>query len=269
MEKRMIDGHIHIERGEYSLEWIRRFVDRAVETGLSEIRLLEHNFLFPEFAPMYDSVRAHSDFVDAWFRRCGGTKDYGEYLGLIEKVRKEHFPVKILFGLEVCYFMNFEELTAELTKDRGFDFLLGSVHFAGDFAFDHTAEHWEGRDVDEIYRTYFEDSLCLAKSGLFTGIGHPDHIKLFGHRPSFSLEGYYEKLARELEKAGMYADQNSGAYRRNPEVAELGMNPALLRALVSHDVKIVTSSDAHCPEDVGYKIKELGRLVGEAGGTCE
>ena len=65
MEKRMIDGHIHIERGDYSLEWIRRFVDRAVETGLSEIRLLEHNFLFPEFAPMYDSVRAHSDFVDA------------------------------------------------------------------------------------------------------------------------------------------------------------------------------------------------------------
>lgn len=48
MEKRMIDGHIHIERGEYSLDWIQRFVDRAVETGLTEIRLLEHNFLFPE-----------------------------------------------------------------------------------------------------------------------------------------------------------------------------------------------------------------------------
>ena len=135
----------------------------------------------------------------------------------------------------------------------------------------------DGRQYDLVfidaakshYRTYFEDSLCLTKSGLFTGIGHPDHVKLFGHRPSFSLEGYYEKLACELEKAGMYADQNSGAYRRNPEVAELGMNPALLRALVSHDVKIVTSSDAHCPEDVGYKIKELGRLVGEAGGTCE
>ena len=58
MDKRMIDGHIHIERGEYSLDWIRHFVDRAVETGLTEIRLLEHNFLFPEFAPMYDSVRA-------------------------------------------------------------------------------------------------------------------------------------------------------------------------------------------------------------------
>ena len=36
----MIDGHIHIERGPYTLEWIRKFVDKAVETGLDEIRLL-------------------------------------------------------------------------------------------------------------------------------------------------------------------------------------------------------------------------------------
>ncbi|MBO4685416.1 MAG: histidinol-phosphatase HisJ family protein [Lachnospiraceae bacterium] len=266
MEKRMIDGHIHIERGEYSLDWIQRFVDRAVETGLTEIRLLEHNFLFPEYAPMYDSVRVHSEFVDAWFRRVGGTKDYAEYLRLIEKVRGEHWPVKILFGLEVCYFKDFEDLIAEFTKDRGFDFLLGSVHFAGDFAFDHTAEHWEGLDVDEIFRTYFEDSLSLAKSGLFTGIGHPDHIKLFGHRPSFSLAEYYEKLACELEKAGMYADQNSGAFRRCPETGELGMNPELLRTLVRHNVRIVTSSDAHRPEDVGYRIKELGEAVAAAGG---
>ena len=78
--------------------------------------------------------------------------------------------MKILFGLEVCYFKNFEGLTAELTKDRGFDFLLGSVHFAGDFAFDHTAELWEGEDVDEVFRNYYEDEIRLAKSGLFDGI---------------------------------------------------------------------------------------------------
>jgi len=37
----MIDGHIHIERGDYTLEWIQQFVDRAVATGIDEIRLLE------------------------------------------------------------------------------------------------------------------------------------------------------------------------------------------------------------------------------------
>ena len=54
----MTDGHIHIERGPYTLEWIDQFVNRAVEMGLDEIRLLEHNYIFEEFSPQDDSGRA-------------------------------------------------------------------------------------------------------------------------------------------------------------------------------------------------------------------
>ena len=32
----MIDGHIHIEKGPYTLDWIQKFVDKAVEMGLRE-----------------------------------------------------------------------------------------------------------------------------------------------------------------------------------------------------------------------------------------
>lgn len=103
---------------------------------------------------------------------------------LIKRVRNEQFPVEIKFGLEICYFKEFEDFTAELSKDKGFDFLLGSIHFVEDFAFDHKAEHWNGIDVDKIYRRYFEDSISLAKSKIFDGIGHPDAIKLFGHMTS-------------------------------------------------------------------------------------
>ena len=138
---------------------------------------------------------------------------------------------------------------------------MGSIHFVDNFAFDHKAEHWAGLDIDKIYRRYFEDSISLAKSRIFDGIGHPDAIKLFGHTPSYSLSDYYERLARELSKSNMYADQNSGAARRCPETASLGMDKELLRILKNNNVKIITSSDAHCPEDVGYKIKELNSLI--------
>ena len=260
-KKKRIDGHIHIERGPYTLEWIQKFVDRAVETGVDEIRLLEHNFRFEEFVPMYDSVRAYSDFTDAWFRRVGGVRKLEEYLELIELVRRQAYPVEIKFGMEVCYFPKYEEMTQELTHGKGLDFLLGSVHFAGDFAFDHTAELWEGEDVDEVFRKYFEDEILLAKSGLFDGIGHPDSITLFGHRPSFALTGYYERLAEELAKSGMYADENSGVARRCAGTATLGMNAELLGALKRHGVLIITSSDAHCPEDVGDRIPEMEKLL--------
>ena len=260
MEK-MTDGHIHIERGPYTIEWIRRFVDKAVEMQLDEIRLLEHSHRFDEFIPMYDSVRAYSEYVDAWFlRQLKGIK-LEEYLDLIRRVREEDFPVDIRFGLEICYFEEYEELIRDLTENRGFDFLLGSIHFVDGFAFDHTAALWEGIDVDRVYRRYFEESAALAESGLFDGIGHPDSIGLFGHRPSYPLAGYYERLAEALAEGGMYADQNSGAERRCPGTARLGMDPELIRSLKRHGVRIITSSDAHRPEDVGYRIRELEDCV--------
>ena len=257
----MVDGHIHIERGPYTLEWIDQFVSKAVEMGLDEICLLEHNYIFEEFAPMYGSVCAYSEYVDAWFRRSAGAHKLADYLELIERVRNHSFPIKIKFGLEICYFKEFEGFISELTQGKGFDFLLGSVHFVDDFAFDHKAEHWAGLDVDRIYHRYFEDSVSLAKSGLFDGIGHPDAIKLFGHKPSYPLTDCYESLAEELSKSNMYADQNSGVYRRCPETASLGMAEELLGILKKHRVQIIPSSDAHCPEDVGYKIKELNSLI--------
>ena len=55
----------------------------------------------------------------------------------------------------------------------------------------------------------------------------------------------------------MYADQNSGVARRCPDTGSFGMEEELLKILKKNNVKIITSSDAHCPEDVGYKIREL------------
>ena len=161
--RKMIDGHIHIERGDYTLDWINQFVSKAVEMNIDEIRLLEHCYRFEEFLPMYDSVCAYSEYVDAWFHRKAGVHKLTNYLELIERVRSEQFPVEIKFGLEICYFKEFESFISELTEGKGFDFLLGSIHFVDDFAFDHKAEHWVGIDVDKIYRRYFEDSVFYGK----------------------------------------------------------------------------------------------------------
>ncbi|MBR5070653.1 MAG: histidinol-phosphatase [Oscillospiraceae bacterium] len=263
MEK-MIDGHIHIERGPYTLEWIRRFVDKAVEMQLDEIRLLEHSHRFDEFVPMYDSVRAYSEYVDTWFLRQLKGVSLEDYLDLVRRVREEEYPIDLKFGLEICYFEEQEDFIRGLTENKGFDFLLGSVHFVDGFAFDHKAEHWDGIDVDRTYERYFETSISLAESGLFDGIGHPDAIKLFGHRPSYHLTEYYERLAAALAGNSMYADQNSGVFRRCSDTALPGMDRELIRILKKHGVPFITSSDAHCPEDVGYMIRELSEMVREA-----
>lgn len=255
----MIDAHIHLERGPYTLEWINEFVKTAQTRSIDEIWLLEHCYRFTEFVPMYDSVCAYSDYIDKWFHRKAGVLKLSDYVELIEAVSKENYPIKIRFGLEVCYFKKYEQLVREITDGKGFDFLVGSVHFIDDFAFDHKAEFWSGMDVDKCYRRYFETSVELAYSGIFNGIAHPDCIKLFGHKPSFSLLPYYEKLAEALAKSGMYAEQSSGIHRRSN--AETGMNCDLIAAMKRNNVRVITASDAHCPEDVGLYLKEAEGFI--------
>lgn len=259
--RRILDGHIHIEKGEYSLNWISEFVNSGLSKELTEIWLLEHCYRFKEFMPMYDSVCEYSDYINSWFHRKAGVLILDDYLRLMEEVKNTKFSIKIKFGLEVCYFKKFEEFVYKKTKDKGFDFLVGSVHFVDDFAFDHKAELWNGIDINKTYQRYFETSIALAECGIYNGIAHPDSIKLFCHKPTFSLLDYYDKLALELAKKNMYAEQSSGIARRCN--AELGMNKDMLIAMKKYGVRIVTVSDAHSPEDVGLYIKELNKILSE------
>ena len=291
-----IDCHIHIEKGDYTLGWIDRFVETAVNRGIDEIWLLEHCYLFPEFVSMYDKLRSTNEYLDKWFARKAGKRDFSAYLRLVEKVRelgaqgrrydqrglderqgygfnerREHrldvhynlgYPVKIKFGLEVCYFKEHEELVYNATKDNDLDFIVGSVHFIDNFAYDHGENNeWKGINVNWAYDRYFETAGDLAESGIYNGIAHPDLLKLFGHKPSYSLLPYYDGLAAALAKTGMYAEQNGGAYRRCPDTCEPGMDAGLIKALRNENVTILTASDAHRPEDVGIYVKEMQELL--------
>lgn len=248
-----IDVHIHLERGEYSREWLEKFIRRAIEREIGEVWFLDHSYLFPEFIPMYSGVLKRNAYIDEWFGKKAGKRSLVEYRRFAESMREAVLPVKVRFGLEVCYFPGAETLVKKYSE--GFDFLVGSIHFIDGFAFDHKAGLWDGIDVDTAYRRFFELSQELAKSGIFDGLAHPDSIKLFGHKPSFALDEYYEKLAAALAGSGMYAEQNSGISRRTG--AEYGMAPGLLTAMKRNGVKILTASDAHCPEDVGDGIAKL------------
>ena len=113
----MIDGHIHIEKGPYTLEWIQKFVDKAVEMELTEIRLLEHNYRFEEFVPMYDSVCAYSEYVDAWFHRNAGVYKLEDYLELIRKVYWAAFILWMILPLTINRSIGTELMWTRFTAD--------------------------------------------------------------------------------------------------------------------------------------------------------
>ncbi len=257
----MRDVHVHFLHGNpigYRLDFFEGFIKAAQEKGIDEIYLLEHTHQFAEFEKVYESIKAYNRFQYDWItKRMNGSIE--EYIRFIESVRDRTYPVKVKFGLEVCYIPETADILADILANYSFDFLTGAVHWIDGWGFDHKGqkELWNTKNVDEVYRRYYEIMLQLCESGLFTGLAHPDSIKCFGYKPSIDLTDYYNQLAVSLNKNGMYAE-NSGGLRLNysPEL-ELGLNRQLLSILRKNHVQIETASDAHKQSDVGANVKEL------------
>ena len=69
-------------------------------------------------------------------------------------MKKYKFPIKMKFGLEVCYSPEHEE-QIKLWKERlPLDFMVGAVHFIDGWAFGHKMQKWkcEDYDMNKIYK---------------------------------------------------------------------------------------------------------------------
>jgi histidinol-phosphatase (PHP family) len=258
----MIDSHIHIfqgNSGEYTIEWISKFVEQAHSKGLHEIYLLEHTHQFYEFREMYKTVADYNEFQRNWLNKKMGVS-VATYIDFIEKVKNHDFSLNVKFGLEGCYIPETENILADILNQYKWDFVTGAVHYIDSWGFDHKAEFWDGVDIDKAYKRYYEIMLDLINLKLFTGLAHPDSIKCFGHYPAYDLTETYIRLANALNKANMYAEQ-SGGLALNYGFAELGLNPGILKIFKENAVRILTASDAHKPEHTGEQIKALQKIM--------
>ncbi len=223
---------------------------------MDEIYLLEHTHQFYEFSDVYTPIKNYNSYQNDWLSQKMNTS-IETYLRFIDSAKNNHYPIKIKFGLEVCYIL----------EQCDFDFLTGSVHWIDGWGFDHPIqkELWQEVNVYEAYRRYYDIMFELCESALFSGVAHPDSIKCFGYVPDFDLSEAYEKLASLLSKNNMYAE-NSGGLRLNyGSDLELGLNKHLLKMLKTHHTEILSASDAHRQSDLGANIKELQAMIdGEA-----
>lgn len=250
----MKDLHIHIERGPYEIQWIEQFIDKAVEMGMEEICLLEHTIRFRDFHPVFKEAKEYNLYQKNWFKgKEKSVHTLDEYKRLIEEIKKKTYPIKVSFGLEVCYFEQHIEETAQLCDDEHFDYIIGSVHWIDNWTFNQRKYQWLGRDTDKIYQRYFEMENSLVKSGVFDIIAHPDLITCHGLYPSYSLCETYNELCKNIMENGMYLEMNTSK--------GLGVNKEFFEAAKRVGVKFSTGSDAHCVEDVGRKIKEVTELI--------
>ena len=109
----MIDAHVHLEKGDYSIEWI-----------------------------VFWNILISSENV---------LKDYIDY---IEKLKHINFPIRLKFGLEVCYSPEHEIDIDQMKQMYSFDFLVGSNHFIDEWAFSH------------LKNKHFVQMVCILKKAV-------------------------------------------------------------------------------------------------------
>lgn len=124
----MVDMHVHLERGQYTKEWLMEFIAYALERNIGKLCLLEHSHRFIEFRCVYDSIVADEDYgkhqVD-WLARKS-VLQLSDYKQFITDMRMLEFPIEISFGLEICYFPDKEAEIKACVSNFDWDFLTGS-----------------------------------------------------------------------------------------------------------------------------------------------
>jgi histidinol-phosphatase (PHP family) len=263
----MLDAHVHLEGGEYTLERLRRFTDVAQFRNIDQIYLLEHSHRFIDFLPIYESACKYNEYQGSWLKKRL-VKRINEYCEFVDRCRNRTFPVTLRFGIEICYFQDVEKLIEDLKLEDRFDFLTGSVHWIDDWGFDHRKEHWKGKDIDSVYARYFQTEIDLINTGIFDIIAHPDSIKCFGYRPSIDIADLYQGVASAAQKHKILFEQSCGL-ANNYGHNELGLDPEYLKILIENGIEFVTASDAHRPEDVGKNIEVAEEIVRKSGGRIQ
>jgi histidinol-phosphatase (PHP family) len=233
-----------------------RYREAAEERGISELGVSEHIHRF---------TAALDVWQHPWWRRWA-TDDLDAYVGF---VREE---TDLRLGLEADFVSGREDRLANLLDAHEWDYVVGSVHFLGDYSVDVDDETdvWRHEtSAERVWKRYFETVAASARTGLYDVIAHPDLVKIWGSArplPDTDPRRHYEPAIEAMLEAGVAIEVSTAGLRK--PVGEIYPARAMLEMAVDAGVPVALSSDAHVPEHVGYGYDRARELL-EACGVTE
>lgn len=246
----MIDYHLHGNFCGHGSGELVEYVEAALAKGFAEIGFSDH------LPKVVDPDPYHAMLEE----------DLPRYVDTVLSLRERYRGrVTIKLGIEADYFEGHEARTRALLARFPFDYVLGAIHFLGDWHFTSKQglPRYGTEDPAASFPRYFELLDRMIRSGLFDVVAHPDALRRGAFRPVRSLAPEYAATARLLARAGMAIEINTGGVRRGAG----GPYPdrEFLAACVGAGVPVTLGSDAHSPADVGRDYEAAFHLLEELG----
>lgn len=141
------------------------------------------------------------------------------------------------------------------------DFVLGSIHFIGDWAFDHPnfKDEFNNHNINKLYERYFKEIQATAKSGLVDGLAHLDLIKIFGHRPTEDLTWLIQETLDVIKTEDLTIEFSTAGW--NKPVNEIYPAEEIIQKVKEREIPITIASDAHAPENLAKHYNRLEDIL--------
>jgi histidinol-phosphatase (PHP family) len=257
----LTDYHLHLRPDEegttfdryFTAENVERYRAAAAAAGIEELGVSEHVYRFRQALDLWRHP--------LWLENAND--DLDEYCEFVRST-------SLRLGVECDFVPGAEGRTAAMLEARDFDFVVGSVHFVGegDAAVDHDGfDVWDGdADPEGIWTRYFEHFDRCARSGLFDILAHPDLVKVWGRErplPEGDLRRFYEPAVEAIVAGGSAVELSTAGLRK--PVGELYPARDFAELVVEAGVPFALSSDAHLPEQIGFRYDDALAFLDELG----
>ncbi|MDR2635382.1 MAG: histidinol-phosphatase [Campylobacteraceae bacterium] len=241
----LVDLHNHTPLCKHAEGSPEDYVKKAIAAGTKY-------FGFSDHAPMKFDEQYRMDFDEIPL-----------YETMVKNAKERFYSdIEVFLGYEVD-FLN--SLIDERVLKRKVDYFIGSVHFLNSWGFDNPEfiGEYQNKNIEEIWKDYFEAVENMAKSGLFDIVGHIDLLKIFKYLPKTNMKILSKNALKAIKKTNMTIEINTAGFRK--PINEQYPSRAILEAASELDIPITFGSDAHDIEHVGYKSDEAVTLARDCG----
>jgi histidinol-phosphatase (PHP family) len=258
----LTDYHVHLRPDDedaaaaqfFTAANAERYRTVAGERGIEELGVAEHVYRFTAALDVWQH--------DLWRRYA--RDDLDAYCAF---VREE---TDLRLGIEADFVPGREDRMVTLLDEREWDYVVGSVHFLGDAAVDYDRyDVWtSASSADKVWSRYFDVLGEAAASGMFDILAHPDLVKVWGPerpRPEGDLRRFYDRAMEAIAESGIAIEVSTAGLRK--PVGELYPERAFLEMVADAGNPVALSSDAHVPDQLGFRYEDAVATLADAGIT--
>jgi len=247
-----MDYHVHTKASPDAKGEMEEYAKEAKKKGVDELGFSDHVILHDTSSGPCMPLHLMANYIQKF----------------LDFKKKSELPIKL--GVEIDFAPDDVEKIREFIQKYPFDYVIGSVHFLGDWGIDYAPQinEYSKKDVLQTYEEYFSLVGKACSSRLFDVLAHPDLIKIFGFKPKGDYSHILTETAETMAQSDICAEINTKGLRR--PCSEIYPSEQFLKIMHSYDVPITFGSDAHAPEEVGRDFDKAFKLAKKVGytGAC-